>query len=261
MAVRMLMQYIALGFGVVGLAYALLRLIRRPKPRKTSASPMTAQALRQLRTGEFIRLVGYAFQARGYHVVESGLTGPRADGAVDIELRKDREAYLVHCRHWKSRKIDVDAVRAFHALMTERRAAGGFVVTTGRFSRDAMLYVRGLSLSLIDGGLLVPMLDEGRNRKPAAATLSATLPLVGPQPVEWSPESVLVPLPDVLEDTFDLARQPAVDTRQTTAPASPRCPLCSAPMSLRTAPPGRHAGRGFWRCSRRRECKGMRPLV
>lgn len=234
----------------------------RPKARSSSTSPRTATDLRQLRTSEFVRLVGSAFEARGYHVVESGLTGARADGAVDIELRKDREAHLVHCKHWRSRKIEVDAVRAFHALMTERRAAGGVIVTTGRFSRDAMNYVRGISLSLIDGVLLVPMLEEGRYRKTSSGTPSVTMPLDPPKrPVEWSPVSVMASVPDAMEDTYDLSRQSGPDSRPAEPPPPPRCPLCSAAMVLRTAPPGKHAGRGYWRCLRRRECKGMRPLV
>jgi ssDNA-binding Zn-finger/Zn-ribbon topoisomerase 1 len=43
--------------------------------------------------------------------------------------------------------------------------------------------------------------------------------------------------------------------------ATPHCPLCDASMVLRTAREGRHAGRGFWGCSRRKECKGIRALA
>ncbi|MFM9917119.1 MAG: restriction endonuclease [Rhizobacter sp.] len=253
------MTYLALAIGAALLLLAVLWHRRRLNRR--SASKPGADSLREMRTAEFVRLVGLAFEARGYNVVESGLKGARAEGAVDIELRKDREAHLVHCRHWRSRKIDVDAVREFHALMTERRAAGGFIVTTGRFSREAMHYVRGLSLSLIDGSLLGPMLDDGRYRK-AAVTPSATMPLDRPKVLaEWAPVSVMASVPDAMEDTYDLARRTGGDTRPPPIPPPPGCPLCSAPMLMRTASDGRHAGRMFWRCSRRRECKGVRPLV
>ena len=253
-------NYLALASGFALLVLAIFWYRRRRNRRSHSTSTMGPASLRQLRTGEFVRLVGQAFEARGFHVVESGVKGARAEGIVDIELRKDREAHLVHCKHWRSRKIDVDAVREFHALMTERRAAGGFIVTTGRFSREAMHYVRGISLSLIDGSLLAPMLDEGRYRK-SAVTPSATMPLAAPKPVEWSPVSVMASVPDAMEDTYDLSRQTGGDTRPPPIPAPPSCPLCSAPMLMRTAPEGKHAGRMFWRCSRRRECKGLRPLV
>jgi restriction system protein len=255
----MSMNWSVLALGAVLPVGALLWYARRRLRHGTPASTMTPPALRQLRTSEFVRLVGLAFQARGFHVVESGVKGARADGAIDIELRKDREAHLVHCKHWRSRKIDVDAVRAFHLLMTERRAAGGYIVTTGRFSRDAMHYVRGISLSLIDGALLGPMLDEGRYVRAAEANPSVTVPLELPKPVEWAPESV--PRPDPMEDTYDFERAAAADTRPPAPQAPPRCPLCSAAMVMRTAPAGKHAGRMFWRCSRRRECKGLRPLV
>jgi restriction system protein len=257
----MQMTYLGLALGIVFIAGALLWYRRRSTRRLAPASTMGPASLRQLRTSEFIRLVGLAFEARGYNVVESGMKGARADGSVDIELRKNREAHIVHCKHWRSRKIEVEAVREFHALMTERRAAGGFIVTTGRFSREATNYVRGISLNLIDGTLLGPMLDEGRYRK-SAATPSATMPLDPPKPEEWAPVSVMMSVPDPMEDTFDLARQTGGDTRPPPIPPPPSCPLCSAPMVMRTAPPvGKHAGRMFWRCSRRRDCKGVKPLV
>lgn len=257
----MLIPYLALALGVAAAAGLLLWLLRRSARRSAPASPTTGQPLRALRTSEFMRLVGYAFQARGFNVVESGLTGAHADAAVTLELRKDRESYLVQGKHWKSRKIEVDAVRAFHALMTERRAAGGFIVTAGRFSRDATHHVRGLNLNLIDGALLGPLLDEGRHRGAAAAIPSVTVPIELPKPVEWVPDSVLSPVTDEFEGPADLAPQSVVEPPTAASKLPPRCPLCSASMELRTAPSGKHAGRGFWRCTRRRECKGVRPLV
>jgi restriction system protein len=38
----------------------------------------------------------------------------------------------------------------------------------------------------------------------------------------------------------------------------PLCPLCSAPMRLRTAKQGKNAGNQFWGCSKYPECKGTR---
>ena len=255
------MTQLALAAAVALLMLAVVWWFRRRRNQGSrSASALEPSSLRRLRTGEFVQWVGRAFEARGYHVVESGVKGVRAEGAVDIELRRDREAHLVHCKHWRARKVEVDAVREFHALMTDRRAAGGFIVTTGRFSREATHYVRGISLSLIDGPLLGSLLDEGRHRK-TVTTPSATMPLDRPHPVEWSPVSVMASVPDAMEDTYDLTRRAGDETRPPPAPQPPSCPLCSASMVMRSAPAGKHAGRMYWRCSRRRECKGMRPLV
>jgi hypothetical protein len=57
------------------------------------------------------------------------------------------------------------------------------------------------------------------------------------------------------------ARVPADKVDAPATLATPSCPMCSASMVLRTAREGRHAGRGFWACSRRKECKGIRALA
>jgi len=45
-----------------------------------------------------------------------------------------------------------------------------------------------------------------------------------------------------------------------TASAAPNCPLCSKPMTLRTARQGQQAGSQFWGCSGYPKCKGTRAL-
>ena len=87
------MIYPALAAGVALLVLVVLWYRRRLSRRPASASKLGTASLRQMRTSEFVRLVGQAFEARGYNVVESGVKGARAEGAVDIELRKDREAH------------------------------------------------------------------------------------------------------------------------------------------------------------------------
>ncbi|GIW29503.1 MAG: hypothetical protein KatS3mg070_2866 [Meiothermus sp.] len=43
----------------------------------------------------------------------------------------------------------------------------------------------------------------------------------------------------------------------TTAPATPTCPKCAAPMVKRQASRGEHAGKLFWACSRYPECRSI----
>ena len=71
-------NYLALASGFALLVLAIFWYRRRRNRRSHSASTMGPASLRQLRTGEFVRLVGQAFEARGFHVVESGVKGARA---------------------------------------------------------------------------------------------------------------------------------------------------------------------------------------
>jgi restriction system protein len=41
----------------------------------------------------------------------------------------------------------------------------------------------------------------------------------------------------------------------------PSCPLCSQPMTRRTAKRGANAGQSFWGCTAYPACRGTRPLT
>jgi len=68
------------------------------------------------------------------------------------------------------------------------------------------------------------------------------------------------PTSDVQSPTF--AYSPPRDPRETSPkneePSSPSCPLCNAPMVLRTARRGANAGNSFYGCTRYPECRGIR---
>jgi restriction system protein len=74
-------------------------------------------------------------------------------------LRRDRETFLVLCKHWKEHRVAVEVVQQLHRIMTARGAAGGMVVTSGRFSREAASFASGVNIRLIDGAILAGMLQ------------------------------------------------------------------------------------------------------
>lgn len=103
-------------------------------------------------------LLAEAFRQRGYAVEDVG--GEGAEVGVDLVLVKDAGRYFVHCGQWKASSVDVDTVQELHEVVAARRAAGGFVVTSGRFTEDAATLARVHGLALIDGPKLVVMLDD-----------------------------------------------------------------------------------------------------
>jgi restriction system protein len=46
-------------------------------------------------------------------------------------------SFLVQCKQWKAFKVGVQVVRELYGLMAAHGAAGGFVVTSGRFTDEA----------------------------------------------------------------------------------------------------------------------------
>jgi len=139
---------------------AVTSAARRWKRRKLLAGVVASaapDALNGLSWREFEMLVGEAFRVQGYSVAE---TGRGADGGVDVVLRKDGEKYYVQCKHWRASQVGVPIVRELYGAMAAHGATGGFVVTSGRFTKPAVDFARGLNLTLIDGPQLHAMIQQ-----------------------------------------------------------------------------------------------------
>ncbi|HEX7891311.1 MAG TPA: restriction endonuclease [Ramlibacter sp.] len=190
----------------------------------------SADALNGMSWHEFEMLVGEAFRLQGYAVEEQG--GAQPDGGVDLVARKGTETFLVQCKQWKALKVGVDVVRQLYGVMAARGAAGGFVVTSGRFTDDAISFAAGRNVRLVDGPKLFGLLQQARAARPTRApAASSTAQAVRPAAVRSSPSD---------------------------SASTPPCPVCNAPMVRRTARKGTNAGSEFWGCSTFPKCRGAR---
>lgn len=207
------------------------RRVRRSLVDNATASPVTS-FLEGVTWQEFEMLVGESFRLQGYSVLESGGGGP--DGGVDLVLRRGGEKFLVQCKQWHAFKVGVQVVRELYGVMAAKGAAGGFVVTSGRFTEDAKDFARGRNVTLVDGPMLHKLLQEARGS--LASQASSTPP---------------TPRPVVSKATVGV--QAPQSSASSTAPA---CPRCSQPMVRRTAKKGANAGNDFWGCSDYPRCRG-----
>ena len=203
----------------------------RRHERKQLVSNVTgassSDALGDMTWREFEVLVGEGFRLQGYEVSETG--GGGADGGVDLVLRKDREKFLVQCKQWKAFKVGVTVVRELYGVMAAHGAAGGFVVTSGRFTDEAKAFADGRNIRLVDGPKLFGMIKQAK----ASGAVSR-----GPE------------MP---------SRGPAATPTASAAAMAPACPVCASAMVLRTAKRGTNAGSEFWGCTKYPACKGTRP--
>lgn len=202
----------------------------RRKKRRDLVSDVTqskaTDALDGMSWREFEMLVGEGFRLQGYQVLETG--GGGADGGIDLVLTKagknGGEKFLVQCKQWRAFKVGVEVVRELYGVMAARGAAGGFVVTSGRFTEEAVSFASGRNVSLVDGPKL-----HGLIRQASAQTSSR-------KPVATKAQPNLAP------------------TDAST------CPLCSKSMVRRTAKRGVNAGGEFWGCAGYPACRGTRPI-
>ncbi len=140
----------------IGIAVTAWRLWRH---RSAVAAPSFAG----LRERQFESAVAEAFRAQGYEPIKVARGEPMAR-AGELVLRRDRMSYLVDCRHRHAGKVGVDAVQSLQRAMAARGAAGGFMLTGGRFSREAIAFAASCNIRLVDGPALREML--GRSKPP-----------------------------------------------------------------------------------------------
>jgi len=178
---------------------------------------------------DFELLVGEAFRLQGYEVTELGGEGP--DGGVDLVLRKGREKFLVQCKQWKAFKVGVAIVRELYGVMAAKGAAGGFVVTSGSFTEEAIAFASGRNVTLVDGPKLFGLIQQAKAARGNQGRAEA--------PVQ---QRSVTPFASA-------AAAPAL-----------ACPTCSSSMVRRIAKRGDNAGKAFWGCADYPSCRGTRPI-
>lgn len=151
---------------------ALFKQLSRQRQFATTtfeiASQGTTEALNNLSWLEFESYIGEFFKQQGYEVKQAFSQKP--DGGVDIWMRKDGQLTLVQCKHWKTRKVGIQILREMYAVMIEHNASKMIIVTSGDFTSEAIKYALDKRLWLINGGELVHMIEQVRNR-PAEKTV------------------------------------------------------------------------------------------
>jgi restriction system protein len=232
-------QYLLPAICFFGALTSFLARRRRQALVKHVSQSTAADALDGMSWQEFELLVGEAFRLQGYRVAELG--GSRPDGGVDLVLSQGSEKFLVQCKQWKAFKVSVTVVRELYGVMAARGAAGGFVVTSGRFTEDAIAFASGRNIQLIDGPQLHKLILQAQHARSANAAPSNRFSS-SPTGVGTHPFSTT---------------QPQAVPQQSN---SPPCPSCGSVMAKRKARQGANAGREFWGCVTYPTCKGTRPL-
>ncbi len=215
-------QYLLPAIFLIGAFVSFIRNKKNERLITTATGLNAAQAIAGMSWREFELLIAEAFRRRGFSVQDRGGQGP--DGGVDLVLAKGSERHLVQCKQWRATKVGVAVVRELYGVMSAEGAAGGFVVTSGAFTPDAVEFARGRNIQLLDGTQLIQLLEVGK-QAPASTRPAPAL-------IKQDEQSRLVPT----------------------------CPKCHAEMKLRQARKGPQAGNQFWGCTRFPDCRGTLPF-
>lgn len=129
-------------------------------------------------------------------------------------------------KQWRAYKVGVEVVRELYGAMAAKGAAGGFVVTSGRFTGEARAFAAGRNVELVDGGRLVRLIDRVQSGRASNDAHGAGF----------------------------------VPNAGTVSESAPPCPSCGSDMVRRSARRGANAGNAFWGCARYPACKGTRAV-
>lgn len=149
-----------------------------PRPSKGRHQPKPTD---DMSWKQFELLVGEAFRQKGFSVLHGGDDGP--DGGVDVRLIKDGKRYLVQCKHWKTKRVGVTVIRELYGVMVSSGVAGGYVVTSGGFTDEAVGFSGGKPITLVNGEGLANMLD-----RPYEASFNCVNAKELPQTVVYCPK-------------------------------------------------------------------------
>lgn len=225
-------QYLVPAAFLMGAAVSAVGRAKRKKLLATTAEVATQDAVKSKTWQEFEMLVGEAFRHQGFTVRE---TAAGADGGVDLELRKDRELYLVQCKQWRATKVGVVIVRELFGAMAAVGATGAYVVTSGVFTTEAQRFAEGRNVTLVDGEALQGLIGHAQDSK--KSKVGSKRPISRPESVQER-------------------KQPTMPETE----AVPQCPTCGSPMVKREARRGANAGKAFWGCPDFPKCRGTRDL-
>lgn len=171
---------------IIGSGISALNRFNRKKIHQNVANSPSKGVLNDMSWQQFEILVGEYFRKEGYKVEEVG--GGGADGGVDIILHKNEGKYLVQCKQWKAYKVGVKPVRELLGVMVGSGAAGGILVTSGGFSKDAMGFAKENNIQLIDGAELHKMIRSVQQTAAAPPPKDPVCPKCGSRMIKRTAE-------------------------------------------------------------------------
>lgn len=158
-------------FAIVFLIPAPISFFNSLRKRKLLDRQDGIESIRALPWKKFEELLAEAYRRQGYSVRENSSLGP--DGGVDLELEKGGSIYLVQCKQWQEKKVEVRVIREMFGVMTAQHASGVHVVTSGMFTQEAKHFAADKPIDLIDGNDLADMI---RNVQAGAGSVRSPAP-------------------------------------------------------------------------------------
>jgi restriction system protein len=162
-AAATLVRPFASAAGAVAAASSFLRGSRDPFIGASQSAALamvdtrkwTTPLLKQLEWRRFEQLCAAYFETLGF---TTRIAPSAAGGGVDIHLIEegsDRTSIVVHGKAWDAYRIGIKAARELRSAMASANVGEGVLVTSGRFTQEAIDFAGKEGIQLIDGADLL----------------------------------------------------------------------------------------------------------
>jgi len=143
-------------FRIVASALAVLKRSGGASAKaRADARVWTAQLLKQLEWRRFEELCAAYLEMAGY---SARIVPSSTHSGVDLHLSpagSDSATILAQCKAWNAYRIGVDSVRKLRAAMAAARIGEGLLLTSGRFTQEAVAHAARQNIQLVDGAALL----------------------------------------------------------------------------------------------------------
>ena len=128
------------GLACVAAIFSTVPVVAEARTFRQLELRQTMQDIRKMTWREFEDLVAANYEARGYSVEVTGRA--TEDGGIDLIARKDKETWLVQCKHYQWELVEEQPLRELLGLVAHERATGGVFVTSGLFTDQAQAFAK-----------------------------------------------------------------------------------------------------------------------
>ena len=163
---------VAVFLGLILAILAVKGLFRRVAIRSSTAldPPSTASLnpnsdeedltsqLRAVDWYQFEKVVGLAYEARGYTLERRG--GANPDGGIDLLIERGGERTAIQCKHWKRWNVRAPLVREFIGALYLEGVAKGIIVTLQESTADAERLAAANNIEIVRQDDLARLIDE-----------------------------------------------------------------------------------------------------
>ena len=116
------------------------------------------QQLHRIDWFQFEKLVCVAYRKLGYNVARRG--GANPDGGIDLTIEKNGQETAIQCKHWKTWKVGVKAIREFLGAMTHADIQHGIFITMRGYTSEAKQLAAQHNIEIVDAVGLAKFLAD-----------------------------------------------------------------------------------------------------